>query len=453
VRDPASAVKRRRIPVPSAGDSGRRLRTAGYHPAMSRLRAIGVDGCRAGWVVAAGDADTRGTPGAVTISVVADFAAVLALGADRVAVDIPIGLEEQRADSGRACDVAARRLLGYGRGASVFPAPPRPALMLDGWDDPRRPALGLSQQAFALLPKIGEVDAAMRPAFQDPDAPAPLVMEVHPEVVFSDLNGGLPMPESKRAAEGLVRRRMLLEDALGRPLPVMIPRGAAQDDVLDALACLWVAAAPREALSALPNESVPRDGRGLAMQIWRRDAIDLPAAPQQRPKRPITPAAAAVERILGELGDLPGIDVTRGAGIDNRIDVPGWGPPSAGRLQFGDLRLEGGACRVIVEVEATGGVTNLAKYWPLLRDGLDDKRFVLVHLFHAATPGDYASHRRTWRFLADRIAEDMADRGRGSGSPYGWDAELVVYGAAVTEDPFPAVAMRIREALGLSPTD
>ena len=414
---------------------------------------MGVDGCRAGWVVAAGDVDTKGHPGAVTISVVPDFAAVLALGADRVAIDIPIGLEDRRADGGRACDSAARRLLGYGRGASVFPGPPRPALDLDSWDDPRRPALGLSQQSFAILPKIAEVDAAMTPALQDPDAPGPLVMEAHPEVVFSDLNGGLPMPESKRAAEGLVRRRMLLEDALGRPLPVMIPRGAAQDDVLDALACLWVAAAPRAALSALPNESVPRDGRGLAMQIWRRDAVDTPDQPPPRvPRRP-TPEAAAVERLLGELGALPGIGVTRGAGADNRIDVPGWGLPGVQRLQFGDLRLEGDRCRVVVEVEAAGGVTNLAKYWPLLRDGLDDKRFVLIHLFHAATPGDYASHRRTWRFLADRIAEDMEEHGRGSGSPYGWDAELVVYGAAVTEDPFPAVAVRIREALGLSPTN
>ncbi len=66
----------------------------------------------------------------------------------------------------------------------------------------------------------------MAPALQDPDGPGPLVIEVHPEVVFSDRNGGLPMPESEHAAEGLVRRRMLLEDALGRPLPVMIPRGA-----------------------------------------------------------------------------------------------------------------------------------------------------------------------------------------------------------------------------------
>lgn len=419
---------------------------------MKRLRAMGVDGCRAGWVVAAGDVDTKGHPGAVTISVVRDFAAVFALGADRIAVDIPIGLEDRRADGGRACDIAARRLLGYGRGASVFPGPPRPALELDGWEDPRRPALGLSQQTFAILPKIGEVDAVMTPALQDPDAPGPLVMEVHPEVVFSDLNDGLPMPESKRAAEGLVRRRMLLEDALGRPLPVMIPRGAAQDDVLDALACLWVAAAPRAALSALPNESVPQDARGLAMQIWRRDAVDLPVEPPQRAPRRLSPEATAVERLLGELGDLPGVGVTRGAGADNRIDVPGWGLPGVGRLQFGDLRLEGDRCRVVVEVEAAGGVTNLAKYWPLLRDGLDDKRFVLVHLFHAASPGDYASHRRTWRFLADRIAEDMEDLGRGRGSPYGWDAELVVYGAAVTEDPFPAVAVRIREALGLSPT-
>ena len=416
---------------------------------MQRLRAMGVDACRAGLVVAAGDVDTKGHPGAVTISVVPDFSAVLALGPDRVAVDIPIGLEEERAEGGRACDVAARRLLGYGRGASVVPAPPRSALVLDGLDDPARRAVASVQQSFTLLPRIAEVDAAMTPGLQDPDEPGPLVMEVHPEVVFNDLNGGLPMPASRHAAEGLVRRRMLLEDALGRPLPVMIPRGAAQDDVLDALACLWVAAAPRAALSALPNENVPRDGRGLAMQIWRRDAVDLPPTPPTRVSLKAAPETAAVARLLDELGDLAGVSVAGGAGADNRIDVPGWGLPSVHRLQFGDLRLEGDRCRVVVEVESAGGVTNLAKYWPLLRDGLDDKRFVLVHLFHAATPGDYASHHRTWRFLADRIAEDMAERGRGSGTDYGWDAELVVFGPAVTEDPFPDVARRIRAALGL----
>jgi predicted RNase H-like nuclease len=413
---------------------------------MARVRAIGVDACRSGWVVAAGDVDARGHPGAITISVVPDFGAVLASDADRIAVDIPIGLEAEPSEGGRACDVAARGLLGFGRGSTVFPAPPRPALALDAFDDSRRPALRLTQQSFALLPQIREVDELVTPAHQDPDAPGPLVMEVHPELVFADLNGGLPMPESKHAAEGLVRRRMLLEDALGRPLPVMIPRGAAQDDVLDALACLWIAAAPRAALSALPDESVPRDERGLAMQIWRRDAVTRPAIRTPKPRR-ASPESTAIARLLEELGPLPGVTVTRGAGADNVLDDGDDGPPGVGRPQFGDLRLEAERVRVVVEVEAAGGVTNIAKYWPLLRDGLDDKRFVLVHLFHAASPGDYASHRRTWRFLADRIAEDMADRGRGRGTPFGVETELVVIGPAVADDPFPAVAERIREAL------
>jgi predicted RNase H-like nuclease len=408
-----------------------------------------VDGCRAGWVVAAADADTKGRPAAITISVVPDFAAVLAAGADRIAADVPIGLPDERADGGRACDVAARRLLGDARGSSVFAAPPRPALELESFADPRRPALGLTLQAFGILPRIAEVDELVTPGLQDPVAPGALLMEVHPEVVFLDLNGGLPMPESKHSAEGLVRRRMLLEDALGRPLPVMIPRGAAQDDVLDALACLWVAAAPLASLAALPADGVPRDARGLAMQIWRRDPVDVPADRAARGGRRPSPESAAVARLLDELGTLPGVAVSRGAGADNRIDVPGWDLPPVGRPQFGDLRLEGPHCRVVVEVETAGGVTNLAKYWPLLRDGLDDKRFVLVHLFHAATPGDYASHHRTWRFLADRMAEDLEARGRGSGATYGWDAELVVFGPAVTDDPFPAVAARIRRALGL----
>ncbi len=160
------------------------------------MTVAGVDGCRAGWVVAVADGRT------VDVSVVAAFADVLDLldaGIDAIAVDIPIGLPEA---GPRQCDIDARKLLGPRR-STVFPAPPRALLhernyptalqtkrALDGQ--------GLSKQAFHLLPKIAEVDACLQPELQ------PRIVEAHPELAFQ-LLAGEHLP-SKHDAEGLAQR-------------------------------------------------------------------------------------------------------------------------------------------------------------------------------------------------------------------------------------------------------
>jgi hypothetical protein len=87
-------------------------------------------------------------------------------------------------------------------------------------------------------------------------------------------------------------------------------------------------------------------------------------------------------------------------------------------------------------------VTNLAKYWPLFRGGLRDKRFVLIHLFYVSSAGDYVAHRKLWQFIVDEMRED-----RTLGQD--WDAELWTYGPGAPDDPFPQLAVRIRLALGL----
>lgn len=87
--------------------------------AMTDLAAskfvAGVDGCRAGWVWFRVD-----LPSLVTSVEVADLPQRLRdrpEGLVALAVDIPIGL----LNGTRACDTAARRLLGQPRGSSVFP--------------------------------------------------------------------------------------------------------------------------------------------------------------------------------------------------------------------------------------------------------------------------------------------------------------------------------------------
>jgi hypothetical protein len=85
-------------------------------------------------------------------------------------------------------------------------------------------------------------------------------------------------------------------------------------------------------------------------------------------------------------------------------------------------------------------VTNLAKYWPLLRGGLDSKKFLLMHLYFVGSEGDYIAHRRLWKFLFDVMRAD--DR-----IAVGWDADLSLYGPGAKSDPFPQLAARVRSAL------
>ncbi len=394
---------------------------------MGRLRAIGVDACRAGWVVAVGDVDEHGTAATVVLSVVRDFAAVLAMDADRIAIDIPIGLEPERRPGGRAADVATRSLLDLARGASVFPAPPRPALALRSFNDPRRAAYGLTQQSFALIERIRDVDDHVAPALQDPGRSRPFVMEVHPELVFADLDGGIPQPASKRSDEGRLRRRLLLEAAFGRPIPVIHPPGAADDDVLDALACLWVAASPVTRLSAIPAGDPPRDERGLAMRIWRRDAPNDPNDLAHLPRR--STRAALVDRLLGLLGGLEGVEVARG--------------PERRHAGVPDLRLRTATRQVLVVVETSAAGGSLAGLWPELHEQAVTPPSLAVEVY-AGPAGDRELHHRHAEFLLERMGEDLGPRGLATGRA--WDAVTLEAGPGV-EDPLPYLADRIRDTL------
>ena len=105
----------------------------------------------------------------------------------------------------------------------MFPAPRRALLPCRDWAS----ATGVSKQAFNLLPKLAEVDALVTPALQD------RVLEVHPELAFAALAGGAPMAWPKRTAAGRAERLA----ALGLNEAPRV-RGAAPDDVLDAMAVL-----------------------------------------------------------------------------------------------------------------------------------------------------------------------------------------------------------------------
>jgi predicted RNase H-like nuclease len=199
----------------------------------------GVDGCRAGWVVA---------DSASGVTVVPSFAEILAVGYDVVGVDMPIGL--LTVAGARACDVEARRLVGARR-SSVFPAPSRAALAWTTWAE----AVGISKQTFNILSKVREVDALMTPTLQT------RVCEVHPEASFSVL-AGAPMAWPKRTPAGRAERMAAL--SVGGSVP-RLP-GAAPDDVLDAMAVLWSALRVARGVERRLGDGAI-DVRGLRMEI------------------------------------------------------------------------------------------------------------------------------------------------------------------------------------------
>jgi len=225
----------------------------------------GVDGCRAGWVVASSDG---------AVAVVASFAGVLDAARDAavIGVDMPIGLLDHAVPGGRDCDRLARRLLGH-RACCVFTPPVRSALRARGYraalaanrasSDAR---LGISIECFYLFEKLREVDETLTAV----PGLARRVTEVHPELAFREMAGAAAGLPPKRSPIGQARRLALLarrfpgvRAAVTRP-----PRGARADDVIDAHAVCWTAARIARRRAVRLQGRPTRDSRGLPMAIW-----------------------------------------------------------------------------------------------------------------------------------------------------------------------------------------
>ncbi|MFD1662906.1 DUF429 domain-containing protein [Streptomyces caeni] len=189
------------------------------------MDVLGVDACgKQGWV------GIRLTDGAYAGSLVDPRLERLierAAEVDMIAVDIPLGLVEK---GWRAADLAARALLGMRR-SSVFPIAPRMAWQEQDYRaaaDRCQELTGnrLSRQAWALRPKLLEARACWLADER--------IHEVHPEVSFYALAGGVPLAYAKKTWRGQNLRRSLLAEA-GFVLPDEI--GEADripvDDVLE----------------------------------------------------------------------------------------------------------------------------------------------------------------------------------------------------------------------------
>lgn len=232
----------------------------------------GVDGCPKGWIRICREVES----GALDFGVFEDVESLwqAAPHPEIVAIDMPIGLP---ASGARACDRAARKLLGERR-SSVFPAPVRPAIVARDRDEASRlteavDGRRVGAQAWGIYPKIRALDLALR----EMGAPRERIREVHPELSFMAWNGGVPMAHGKRTEAGRAERLQLVEGWLGeglierarnagvdRPHP---KKDLDDDDILDAVATLWSAHRIRAGRSRSLPADPEHDDEGLPMEI------------------------------------------------------------------------------------------------------------------------------------------------------------------------------------------
>ena len=231
--------------------------------------AYGVDGCRAGWLYFA-LARSR-EPGWGIVGAIEELVSS-ADDSDRIFVDIPIGLPS--GPEGRLCDTEARERLGAGFTGTVFPAPVRAALDADTYENANRISReeigkGMTQQTFAILPRIREVDGLLRRS----EKARHIVREVHPEICFWALAGGSPLSNRKKTDGGFHERLALLEgfrpsvgEEFARIRTEFRCWDVADDDILDAMATAITASTDPAALKTLP-EHPTMDSRGLPMEM------------------------------------------------------------------------------------------------------------------------------------------------------------------------------------------
>lgn len=226
---------------------------------------IGVDGCAGGWIAAILENGKLSHERFASLQELVEhypsFHCLL--------VDMVIGL--RNSPQQLRPDDLARKELGP-RGSTVFPVPSRTAVYAENEDEQKKANLlslgkSLSKQTINIIPKIRELDEFLKdhPAYKS------CILESHPELDFSRLNGSVLMSRKKEDA-GINERVAVLRDYFPE-LSAEALRSLAKnlkcnpDDIVDAT-CLAVTASLTasgqcETIPACPEQ----DETGLFMRL------------------------------------------------------------------------------------------------------------------------------------------------------------------------------------------
>lgn len=237
------------------------------------MKAIGIDGCKLGWVAASYDSGD--------VLIFKTINDVIAHYKDDyiILIDMPIGLASTK-NKIRTCEKEARRALPAKKKSSVFPVPCREVLSADSYADANEinkkvVNCGISKQSWFIMHKIKEVDDLL---IDNPDL-RPKIKESHPEIAFQFLNDGHYLINNKKSAEGIAERLTILmkhndktEALYNKALLDNKRKDVAKDDILDAL-CLAVTldillSQPDNFAERLFSANQITDEHGIEMAIY-----------------------------------------------------------------------------------------------------------------------------------------------------------------------------------------
>lgn len=234
--------------------------------------AVGVDGCKAGWLAVI---NQRGQLSYQVASSLEHL--VLSLAPEsKVFIDMPIGLLTQ-GESHRECDRLARQSLAPARSGSIFPVPCRQAVYASDYlaaCDINQAITGkrLSKQSWFICHKMAQLDRLLvtHPSLVG------RVLESHPELCFKGLDGAA-LAHNKKTAAGLAQRLSLLapfdkQDLVAEIVANTQRKAVLKDDIVDAFV-LMVSATLSQYCQAYPDVSHQGsitdmyDEQGLPRQI------------------------------------------------------------------------------------------------------------------------------------------------------------------------------------------
>ena len=227
---------------------------------------IGIDGCPAGWLLAAlcSGLEPIGWEVSESLSYL-----LRSWPHSTYLVDMPVGLPDAKTTA-RECDALARARLGK-KSSSIFTPPTRAAIHCHTYSQAKdvnynETGKKISKQAWNLRSKMLQADAcAEHPAFH----------ESHPELAFQMLAGSA-LSTNKKTKEGQIERSTVLRsymplvDSFCEDILQHTRRSAVKmDDILDALVLSVTAALISdrpEGMIGLPAVP-PVDGSGRKMQM------------------------------------------------------------------------------------------------------------------------------------------------------------------------------------------
>lgn len=228
---------------------------------------VGIDGCKGKWVAVCISEDGFEVEKFNNIRDICERYSQ----ADRILIDIPIGLAESKEDL--RPDALVKKELGR-KGSSIFQVPCRQAVYQETKEAAREKNIAvlgksLSEQTLAITKAIRQADEFLtnHPQWKN------RLLESHPEFCFAKLNNNTPIFENKMTEEGKQRRLAVLQKHYPEAENVInkyladVPYRKKTDDVIDALCLAVIGRLTIEgSLKSVPEQPM-KDARGLYMQI------------------------------------------------------------------------------------------------------------------------------------------------------------------------------------------